>query len=257
MDSLKLFLFSLTAFLVHSTVIASDQPAVGRVLLSKGEVLVSRVGANEELYLMNGDIVYEDDSIETKERSILKIKFFKNGQMTLGPNSVVKLETFKKKKPGLIKLLKGQLRSQIDKEESAKEKLLVKTKTSAMGIRGTDFEIKYNPLRESTVLAVHSGLVAMSSFYGETDNPDVISDHLNFGKGVLEVGAGRGLRFWEGEYYAFLMEDYEAFDESRIDYDESYPKYQKIREIPKKPSNTESAMRNAEINRSGALNNGQ
>lgn len=255
MDSLKLIFFSLTALVISKNAFASTPSAVGRVVLSKGEVVVEREGVEEVLYLMEGDIVYERDYVITKSRSILKIKFQKNGNLTLGPNSKLRLESFKKNQPGLINLLKGKLRSQVIKDGTLNEKFLVKTSNTAMGIRGTDYEVEYKPVEGSTTLAVHNGLVAMSSFYHQTLDVDVLVNHLRHGKGVLEVGGGRVISYANGEYALIDINTYNSLDEADYDYVGDFESAREVKTY-RRPGNRESAIKNAELNTSGALQNG-
>ena len=126
MNLLKLFILCLYLLCFSKELAASDMLAVGKITLSKGEVTVLRLGMLERVYLLVGDFVYENDHIETASYSVMKIKFIKNGNLILGPNSEIKIKKFKKRRSGFIKLLKGQLRSQVkkakDSELTLKEK---------------------------------------------------------------------------------------------------------------------------------------
>lgn len=132
MYSLRLFSFFLSSVIFLEIIHANELKAVGKVILSKGNVTVHRIGPDEVLYLMTGDIVYEKDLIRTSKKSIMKLKFQKNGNLMLGPNSEVRLERNQVHKPSLISLLKGQLRSQANKKAdsdlSTREKFLIRTK---------------------------------------------------------------------------------------------------------------------------------
>lgn len=88
--------------------------------------------------------------------------------MNLGPNSQMVINAFPKKEAGIITLVKGQIRSQVTKdymemEDKSKSKLYIKTKTAAMGIRGTDFQVNFNPQNQNTSLITFEGKVAMAT----------------------------------------------------------------------------------------------
>ena len=77
------------------------------------------------------------------------------------------ITAFPKKEAGIITLVKGQIRSQVTKDymemdDKNKSKLYIKTKTAAMGIRGTDFQVNFNPDNQNTSLITFEGKVAMA-----------------------------------------------------------------------------------------------
>ena len=54
--------------------------------------------------------------------------------------------SFTKKKAGILNLIKGKLRSKVTKDymnmsDKEKSKLFIVTKTAAMGVRGTEFQV--------------------------------------------------------------------------------------------------------------------
>lgn len=105
--------------------------------------------------------------VQTAEKSFVKLLFIDKSQMNLGPNSQMIINAFPKKEAGIITLVKGQIRSQVTKDymemdDKSKSKLYIKTKTAAMGIRGTDFQVNYNPENQNTSLITFEGKVAMA-----------------------------------------------------------------------------------------------
>lgn len=111
----------------------------------------------------------EGATVQTAEKSFVKLLFIDKSQMNLGPNSQMVINAFPKKEAGIITLVKGQIRSQVTKDymemdDKSKSKLYIKTKTAAMGIRGTDFQVNYNPENMNTSLITFEGKVAMSNF---------------------------------------------------------------------------------------------
>lgn len=105
--------------------------------------------------------------VQTAEKSFVKLLFIDKSQMNLGPNSQMIINAFPKKEAGIITLVKGQIRSQVTKDymemdDKSKSKLYIKTKTAAMGIRGTDFQVNFNPENQNTSLITFEGKVAMA-----------------------------------------------------------------------------------------------
>lgn len=105
--------------------------------------------------------------VQTAEKSFVKLLFIDKSQMNLGPNSQMIINAFPKKEAGIITLVKGQIRSQVTKDymemdDKSKSKLYIKTKTAAMGIRGTDFQVNFNPDNQNTSLITFEGKVAMA-----------------------------------------------------------------------------------------------
>lgn len=109
----------------------------------------------------------EGATVQTADKSFVKLLFIDKSQMNLGPNSQMVINAFPKKEAGIITLVKGQIRSQVtkdymDMDDKSKSKLYIKTKTAAMGIRGTDFQVNYNPKNQNTALITFEGKVAMA-----------------------------------------------------------------------------------------------
>ena len=109
----------------------------------------------------------EGATVLTSEKSFVKLLFIDKSQMNLGPSSQMTITAFPKKEAGIITLVKGQIRSQVTKDymemdDKNKSKLYIKTKTAAMGIRGTDFQVNFNPDNQNTSLITFEGKVAMA-----------------------------------------------------------------------------------------------
>jgi hypothetical protein len=91
--------------------------------------------------------------------------------MNVGPDSQMKIDSFPKSEPGVITLVKGKVRSKVtknymDMKDKDKSKLFIKTKTAAMGVRGTDFQVSFNPMNQATSLVTFEGAVAMAKLMG-------------------------------------------------------------------------------------------
>ena len=115
---------------------------IGSVLLSKGAVVsVSTSGKQTEL--TKGADVFLNDTIKTSKGSFMVIKMIDDTKLSIRPNSEVTLDIYSEKigeESATIGLVKGGLRiltGAIGKKKP--EAFLLKTPTSTIGIRGTDF----------------------------------------------------------------------------------------------------------------------
>ncbi len=159
MDSISKMLF---VVLLSINVMASD--GVAKVIQVKGNAY----NVDTKKKLKKGQWLPEGATVLTKSRSFVKLLFIDKSKMSLGPKSKMKIAKFPKKEAGVISLLKGQLRSKVTKNymemgKKDKSKLFIKTKTAAMGVRGTDFQVNYNPLNRNTSLITFEGRVAMNA----------------------------------------------------------------------------------------------
>ncbi len=140
---------------------------VAKVLMIKGhaKALYSN-GTSVDVH--ENQSLDEGVSLNTDDKSFVKLIFIDKSQMNLGPNSQMIVSSFPKKEAGIITLIKGQIRSQVTKdymniEDKTKSKLYIKTKTAALGIRGTDFQVNFNPENSNTSLITFEGKVAMAN----------------------------------------------------------------------------------------------
>lgn len=139
---------------------------VAKVIVLRGKVKTKN--ADGKVYaLKKNDWLKEGAVIQTAKRSFAKLLFIDKSQMSLGPKSQIKITSFPKSKAGIISLMKGQLRAKVSKDYmnmkgKNKSKLFIKTKTAAMGVRGTDFQVNYNVASQSTSLVTFEGAVSMA-----------------------------------------------------------------------------------------------
>ncbi len=152
-------------FLIAGNAIANEN-FVAKVVILRGQANAKLTSGKEIQLLQNLDIP-EGAVIQTAEKSFVKLIFLDKSQMNLGPNSQMVINAFPKKEAGIITLVKGQLRSQVTKDymemdDKSKSKLFIKTTSAAMGVRGTDFQVNFNPENNNTSLITFEGRVAMS-----------------------------------------------------------------------------------------------
>lgn len=179
MNPIKLILTSLVCCQIFALT------AVGKVTLVKGEATKLVPGALVASKVSTEDNVYSDTSFVTYDKSFIKIVFSDGTKMNIGPNSkaVIDVESFNSKDKTVISLLKGKLRTTVEKDERAKEasegenKFYIKTRTAALGVRGTDFQTIYNPENQITNLLTFRGEVAMVNI---KNNPEINNTHEDY-----------------------------------------------------------------------------
>lgn len=130
----------------------------------KGKVTKLNPGAMKANMVKRGDKLYEDTSLVTSKRSFVRIQFLDRSKISLGPNSKLVVTQFKKTKGNVISLLKGRVRTKVPPEKGRdKNKFFIKTRTAALGVRGTEFQTIYNPQNKVTNLLTFEGSVAMAN----------------------------------------------------------------------------------------------
>lgn len=152
------------------------QANVAKVIMLRGKAFQKPPGGAEER-LEKGQWVVEGSEVRTEAKSFVKFLFIDKSQMNLGPKSKMTISKFPKNKPGLIKLINGQLRAKVTKDplQAGKNKLFIKTKTAAMGVRGTDFTAIFNDQNSQSSVITYEGEVAMV----KDTNPSVDFGRLN------------------------------------------------------------------------------
>lgn len=154
---------------------------VAKVILMRGMVK-AKLPDGAIIDVKADQSIPEGATVQTADKSFVKLLFIDKSQMNLGPNSQMVINAFPKKEAGIITLVKGQIRSQVTKDymemdDKSKSKLYIKTKTAAMGIRGTDFQVNFNAENQNTSLITFEGKVAMAHI--EKDMRDNKFDQQN------------------------------------------------------------------------------
>lgn len=177
------------SFLLCSTVLislniyAATGAPIATVIKLRGTVTKLLPGALEASAVVVDDKFPEDTSIVTGPKSFIKIKFVDNSELNMGPESKIVISEMGMESPGIISLLKGRIRTEVQKsivpDEQSKNKFYIRTRTAAMGVRGTDFQTIYNPDNRMTSLLTYKGAVAMAKIDEST--------HKRFEEGTTEV----------------------------------------------------------------------
>jgi hypothetical protein len=152
--------------LLIPTILFANTPGntIAEVVKIRGEVTQLSPGAHLARVVNLGDKFIEDTSILTGAKSFVKIKFIDNSEVNLGPESKIVISEMKLNSVGIISLLKGRIRTEVEKDSTKPNanKFFIKTRTAAMGVRGTDFQTIYNPENKMTSLLTYRGEVAMA-----------------------------------------------------------------------------------------------
>lgn len=134
-----------------------------KVIMVRGTVTALKPGTSEAIKVKKGMTLPEDTSILTAEKSVVRLKFADNSTMNLGPKSKVVVTKLPKKKPNMINLLTGAIKAEVNKksDKPTANKMLIKTRSAVMGVRGTKFQAGFNPANGNTSLVTVEGKVAM------------------------------------------------------------------------------------------------
>jgi hypothetical protein len=150
MNNLPIYIFSILVILSPNAM-SYDYIVEGL----RGEVTLQGSGKN----VFIKEELQSNSILVTGEKSFVRVRDSNGGVLAIGSKSSVKLNKLKKDSISSVELLRGQLRATFEKNEKKQFKLLVKTKTAALGIRGTDFHFIYNPDNNISSVLTYEGKV--------------------------------------------------------------------------------------------------
>ncbi|MBN1798261.1 MAG: FecR domain-containing protein [Spirochaetales bacterium] len=130
------------------------------VTYASGEVRVK--GNTEDEYLEIGSIVHASETIAVGANSMCELQFGENSIVRIEENTEIRLDDFwlePEKESVDIFLALGTVLCKVS-QLSAEESFRIRTPTTACGVRGTEFMVKFTPAAD-TVLAVQQGKVAV------------------------------------------------------------------------------------------------
>lgn len=160
--NVRVISFVFLIFLISSSW-AAQAPMIGKVLKLRAPVTILELGQREAHELKEGDSVSEGSSVLTQEKSFAIIALNDGHQITITPNSKVVIAQVQKNQPDVVQLMMGKIRASVKPDEDKKaEKFFIKTRSAAMGVRGTEFQAGFNPENRVTTLLTFSGNVAMN-----------------------------------------------------------------------------------------------
>jgi hypothetical protein len=174
-------MFSLLISLFLSTSVFAE---VGKFLKIEGErdAQILRASGNV-VPVIDGDIE-EGDEIVTNN-SIVVFYLYPSTQILLNKNSKIQItqalieeSTVGEENTSVIKLIKGIIRLQINKDVNQKINQEVNVGVVSFGVRGTDFEV--NAEAEDIDLDVFEGEVTVNSPHVQTFVPEVVKANEGF-----------------------------------------------------------------------------
>lgn len=141
---------------------ANTEFPIAKVVLVKGDVSVLPPHTKDAHTLKMGEMLMQDSSIFVNGKGFTKIKFIDDSIVTLGPNSKMVVQTDQKKESTLVELMTGKIRAVVkESQDKDKKKFFVKTQSASMGVRGTDFQVTYEPKATRATLLTYDGRVDM------------------------------------------------------------------------------------------------
>ncbi len=152
------FLFFTSACLAMGKVVAVVDHVAGKATqLRPGALSASLVNV--------GDKLMEDTSVVTSEKSFIRIRMNDQSTMSIGPGSMItvkeNLRDANKKEVSVLSLMKGKMRAAVP-TPGTHTKMMIETRSAAMGVRGTDFQVIYSPQNNHTGVITYEGKVAMA-----------------------------------------------------------------------------------------------
>lgn len=153
---------------------------IGKVLKIKGEASALFIGEREAQKVTQSMFIKKDTSILTHDKSIVFILLNDNSKVTIGSNSKMTINLMDDSKVSVLNLQKGNVRTEVVKESNQRNKLILKTRTASLGVRGTDFQTTYNPQNNITNLLTFKGVVAIvKNDQKAKSNEDVVNELKN------------------------------------------------------------------------------
>jgi len=148
---------------ILSTISVSSFANLAQITILKGTVTYLSVGMREAKTASLNQWLPKDTSLLTKDKSFVKLKYKNGTEVSLGPESKVLIDHQDDKNQEVIGLMLGKLKASvrnIQKDETTK--MIIKTKSAALGVRGTEFQTTYSPETKITSLLTFEGAVAMA-----------------------------------------------------------------------------------------------
>ncbi len=137
----------------------------GEVVVIRGEVMY------EAQKLTKGMIINDGGLITTGKKSFVKIKVKDWGTtIVLGPRTKMKVNLASKNVKKKYSLTAGACRWRSIINAKAKKKGVIYTPVAALGVRGTDFILKVNPVLGESEIVVIDGLVNFQNLNKESDS---------------------------------------------------------------------------------------
>ena len=178
MGPIKFSLFTIITLFSSTNLLAENICSIEKMV---GDVKAKSDGIIREVH--SQDSFSEGTYLKTGENSFIRLVFIDKSTITLGSNSIIKIAKFNRTESGIINVLRGQMRAKVSKsymdiDDKEKSKLFIRTKTAAMGVRGTDFEVDFDEETNHTTLLTFEGKVAINALDEKNSRRELNQDEL-------------------------------------------------------------------------------
>jgi hypothetical protein len=146
MSKLTSFLLSIATLTLLLTPVANAAEVSGKIGYMSGSLIAKRADGSVKIMAPKSEVI-AGDILETSKDSFAQVLMNDGAQMTLRPNSTLKIEAFRFNKEApkddnaVFRLLKGGFRtaSGLVGKRGNRDAFQLRAKTATIGIRGTDF----------------------------------------------------------------------------------------------------------------------
>jgi len=174
----RIKLITLVSTLLVFNTYANANKRIAKVIVSTGDSKIyvryeNPLKPNIWRKIKKGEWINEGALIRTGSKSFVKFRFNNGAKVNVTPNSEIKIENHASYNITMVGLLKGSVRSLLDNVKRKKKeelKFIIRTKTAAIGVRGTDFQALYNESNEMTAVMAYSGVVTLGKFDNKLGN---------------------------------------------------------------------------------------
>ncbi len=206
-------------------------------------VYINDNGKKEQLKI--NDHLDGDGLLATANKSFIKVTFDDGASISLGPNSQGRLAQKMPNKPKVVELLQGQLRAMADEKKPVPpegHKLYIKTRSSSMGVRGTDFLVVHNPKNHVTATVTFKGEVQIFKKKDEDIHESLREEFDRRGKSQ-KTQQSRDIQNMEDELHHHTVESVAPGTLSG-----AYPSYEKAQAAIKiSPAQLQALQRNNDL----------
>ena len=164
MSAVLPLVLALAAVLQAGNAFAADP--VGTVTNLSGALLVRRADG-KVMVLSQKSSVEQGDSLVSEKNTYARIKFVDNSEITLSPNTQLKIDNFSfdaakpEKDNAVFSLIRGGLRSITGLlGKRSHDNFSLTTPTATVGIRGTTFVVEYEPPTDAQLAAYRAASMA-------------------------------------------------------------------------------------------------
>jgi hypothetical protein len=173
-----LTILTLLSFCCNTFSWAKDAP-IAKVSKIHGNVTILAPGARSATLLKQNNLIFKDSSILSGEKSFAQIQFNNGATTTVGPNSKIVIQEATTEENTLIDLVRGQIRASVNNDEPKAGdkkpdlKFFIKTRTASMAVRGTEFQMSFEPSSLRTGLLTFNGEVVIKKATPDDKNDTI------------------------------------------------------------------------------------